>query len=141
MSERISCCTVVENEQKEILLGIRKGNFRPGERCLPGGKLEDREELKKAAARELTEESSLVARELHFLGVVRELEEGKSTYVHFAFLCKDFEGTPRIVEPESCDGWEWFDPKDLPTNVVPYHRAVIDMYVNADSERLRDLIY
>ena len=46
--------------------------------------------------------------------------------VDFFFSCTTWQGEPRVVEPEKSGGLTWFALADLPDNVVPHERVVLD---------------
>lgn len=130
---------LVENDERKILLGRRKGSYRPGEYGPPGGKLEPDEEPKAAARRELIEEAGIDPEELEYIGIVIEGSVDGASYTKFGFLCRRYKGVPENMESDQCEGWEWFLPSELAENTIPEARAIIEMYLNPDSERVRDL--
>ena len=50
---------------------------------------------------------------------------GEETYYNIYFFIERFEGTPHIMEPEKCDGLDWFVVDKLPENMIPVRRADI----------------
>ncbi len=138
-SQPLGICTIVLNEDKtKVLMGIRKGKYKASFYGLPGGMLELEETLENGARRELFEETSIVADKLSYIGTVRELQ-GDNNFIHFVFCCSTFQGVPTLVEPEKCEGWEWIDLENVPENIIPGHKAAIDMYINSNSFRIRDI--
>ena len=111
----------------KILLGKRKNSYMSGFYGLPGGRIELSEKLVDGAKRELIEETGIKADSLEYVGVVRDFQDNYS-FTHFAFLCKDFNGEPKLSEPEKCEAWEWFNPKEIPENILPGHKAAIEMF-------------
>lgn len=120
----------------KLLMGRRRGGYMPGTMGLPGGRIERGEGIKEAVYRELKEEVGIRPLEFNFLGVVRN-DQRDSVFVHFIFVCVKFEGEIKNLEPEMCDGWDWFDFIDLPENILPGHKAGIQMYL--DGEEFKDL--
>jgi 8-oxo-dGTP diphosphatase len=97
-----------------VLLGRRRGAHGAGTWSPAGGKPEPGESPADAAARELREETGLVARELHPVGWTSDVfpEEGLHyVTLHHAVVA---DGEPRLLEPDKCEGWAWFDPDALP---------------------------
>ena len=100
----------------ELLLGKRKGNNGGGFWGLPGGHLEYNESMEGCARRELQEETGLTAKKLTFLHAVNDSRqyENDRHYVHFCFLAHGVVGESKLMEPEKCYEWRWFDLKKLP---------------------------
>jgi len=126
----------------KILLGKRKNAYKSGMWGFPGGRLEKTEPLMTCAVRELLEETGVHGNEFHYVGAVRELQGNKNergyNFIHFIFSCQDYSGTIETKEPDKCEGWEWFSLDALPKEILPGHKAAIDMYV--DKSLYKDLV-
>lgn len=133
-----TCVLLFSRKKEKILLGKRKNSYKAGQYGLPGGRVNTSEKLIDCAKRELFEETGLKADFLEYLGVIRDFQEGYS-FIHFAFLCKEFNGTPKVIELDKCEGWEWFGFNDIPPNTLPGHRAAIDIFLNTGLSTLRDV--
>ena len=92
----VSANALVVRDNK-ILLGKKKSGFAEGNWMLPGGKLEYYETVKSAAARELEEETGILALESKFTNVVydKDNDEGVPN-IHFAFLVTNFQNEPEV---------------------------------------------
>lgn len=103
-----------------VLLGQRApGRLHAGLWGLPGGRVEPGEALADAAARELHEETGLLARPdaLAPLGVTHyRTPEGRG--LSFFFLAEDLPGTPRALDATTAVTWA--DPDSLPGAVLPW---------------------
>lgn len=130
---------VVHPESQKILLGKRKNSYKAGYFGLPGGRVDYDELLPTGAARELLEETGLVSQDLSYLGVVREQQES-SQFIHFGFVTHDFQGVPTNVEPDKCEGWEWYDLESLPSPILPGHKGIIDIFRSPEKENVRDVL-
>lgn len=128
MPEKIGVVIIVLDKKKQkLLLGKRKNAYKAGMHGLPGGRMELKESLFDSAKRELKEETNIDVEELHYIGVIRELQE-TSTFIHFAFLCTNYKGEAENAEPGKCEGWEWFDPDEIPANILPGHKEAIEIF-------------
>lgn len=97
-----------------LLLGRRKGSHGAGHWSFPGGHLEFGEEVEACAVRELAEETGLKALSLKRGPWVNDIIEGKHYVTLYVFVDK-FEGDLQLLEPNKCEGWEWFNPHSLPS--------------------------
>ncbi|OGG04967.1 hypothetical protein A2Z33_06780 [Candidatus Gottesmanbacteria bacterium RBG_16_52_11] len=138
-SEPIGVVVTVINPTGSYLLGIRLNAYESGQYGCPGGRVNSSELLVDAAKRELFEETGLTALSMDFTGVVREFQK-TYTFIHFAFVCRLYKGNPVLKEPDKCRNWEWLESDSLPTNLLPGHRAAIDMTRKPRTPRFRDLI-
>jgi 8-oxo-dGTP diphosphatase len=98
-----------------ILLGERQGAHGSGQWAFPGGKVDPGEDAATTVARELTEETGLVATAVRPLAWTNDvfLAEGLH-YVTLHHLVDVDPGEPRLMEPDKCRGWGWFAWDALP---------------------------
>jgi 8-oxo-dGTP diphosphatase len=139
MSEKIGVFIVLVNQKNQVLLGKRKKSYKSGFFGCPGGRLHLTESLEDCARRELMEETGLKAKKLAYVGVVREIQEGY-TFVHFVFRCDEYDGKPVMMEPNKCEGWEFYEVDRLPLEILPGHRAGIAMMNYVESLGYVDLM-
>ncbi|MCF7865745.1 MAG: NUDIX domain-containing protein [Candidatus Pacebacteria bacterium] len=124
---KVAVNTFVLKDNK-ILLGKRKGTVGAGTYCVPGGHLEYAELANEGAIRELKEETGLVAKTMDFVNIANTILSAVdgSHYIHINFLVKAFDGEVKLMEPERCEGWDWFDMDDLPSNLFAPHKYLIE---------------
>lgn len=118
------------SDGKLLLLGKRKSVYGDGTWGLPGGHLELGESMLAAAARELKEETGLVAKKISFISLANNPREnqGNRHYIQLGFLAEGIEGEPKNLEPDRCEEWRWFDLNKLPEPIFHGHRKLIQLY-------------
>lgn len=112
----------------KILLGKRKNCFGAGEYGLPGGHLENNEKINEALSREILEETGIMCKSATFSNIVN-CPGTHGHYLQIGFVINDFEGELKLMEPEKCEGWEWFDFDNLPQNIFRTHKPQIEAYL------------
>jgi 8-oxo-dGTP diphosphatase len=122
------CVGVVIIKDGKVLLGKRKGSHGSGEYALPGGHLEYEESFKECTGRETLEETEIVIKNINFLCLATFCKHENRQDV-LAGLSADWEsGEPKIMEPNKCDGWGWYNLGDLPTPLFYPSGIIIDSY-------------
>ncbi len=124
-------------KNNKVLLGQR--HFDPakadselhgeGTWTLPGGKLEFQEELNEAGKREVLEETGIKANLSELISVSNDTVPDKH-FVTVGFLCTDFEGEPKVMEPDEITKWDWFDLDNLPAPLFSPSAKIIRNYLN-----------
>lgn len=107
---------IIENERGEILVGKRQGSHAPYY-SIPGGSLEPGETFEQAAVRECQEETGLQISNPIVINITNNLQTFEEFGIHFVSVnlyTTDFNGSPKVMEPEKCKGWEWVNPNQLP---------------------------
>ena len=98
---------------------------------MPGGKIDFGEKIADAARRELSEETGLAAKTLRIASIGNEIKDN-AHFVTVGFVCEDFEGEPKIMEPEEIEEWKWFQIDSLPENIFPPSRKLLQNYINKE---------
>ncbi len=125
---RIGVACVIQKNEK-ILLGKRKEAHGIGYWGMPGGHLEFREKVENCAKRELLEETGLKTLSLHVGPWVENIIEPKKTHYITIFVFIDsFVGKPALLEPNKCEGWKWFNWKNLPQPLYPSIPSAINKH-------------
>lgn len=106
-------------KEGKILLGKRKNSHGEGDWAVPGGHLEFGESIEACAARELAEETGLKATSIETGLWSNDVIDGNKHYITFFAVVKDFEGEPQLLEPDKCEGWQWFSLGALPPHLFP----------------------
>jgi len=123
-------------KDNKILLSRRYNTgYFDGSYSFPAGHLDGNETLKQAMIRETKEEIDVILdpEDLELIHVINRKIPGNER-VDFFFTTKKWQGELKIMEPDKCDDLSWFGLNNLPENVIPYIRQVIDSFMN-------DIIY
>lgn len=115
---RVGVGVMILNEKNQVLLGQRKASHGTGEWCFPGGHLEFGETIFQTAQREVKEETGLDVSEFELISVADELRYLKTDNKHYLNLgvkAVYAGGEPKVMEPEKCAEWKWFDLNNLPS--------------------------
>jgi 8-oxo-dGTP diphosphatase len=100
----------------KILLGKRKNAHGKGTWCLPGGHLEFNEEIEDCARREVMEEAGIKIKNIRFATITNDMFKKEGKHYITIFMLSDYDsGEVKIMEPEKCGRWEWFEWDSLPS--------------------------
>jgi 8-oxo-dGTP diphosphatase len=119
----------------KILLGKRSVNPEKassflnaeGTWTLPGGKMNFGESFEDVARREVEEETGMEVKNLKMVSVTNDVDEN-AHFVTIGFLCKDFSGEPKTMEPEEITEWKWFQLENLPSQIFFISEKMIKNY-------------
>lgn len=120
-----------ENNKAEILLQRRYNTgYMDGFYDMAcSGHVEKGESLTHAIKRESLEEIGIKIDEKDLV-FAHLLHRFNDDYINVFFKVKKYIGTPKIMEPNKCDDLNWFDINNLPDNVIPNNRNVIECIKN-----------
>ena len=123
---------IVENEQGEILLQLRKDNHCWG---YPGGSVELDEVVEDAVKRELFEETGLIANELKLFGVFSGMDMhyiypngDEVSNIDIVYVCSSYSGVLKKQKDEVID-LKFFPLSDLPENLSPPNIKALKEYI------------
>lgn len=119
------------NPKRQLLLGLRKSRHGNGTWCPPGGHMEFGETNEQAAIREAKEETGLEInpQDVSLAGVTNDFyHESNKHYITLHLASHNYSGTPAVMEPDKCAGWQWFDLDSLPENMMLSARNFLQKY-------------
>ncbi|MBD3837952.1 NUDIX domain-containing protein [Brevundimonas sp.] len=111
----VGCGLVIRRPDGHVLLCRRMKPPEAGHWSIPGGKVDAMEPSAQAARREAEEETGLRIGAVDPLCVTEEiLTDDGQHWVSLMYLARDFDGEPRLMEPDALSALGWFDPVDPP---------------------------
>ncbi len=137
-TDHLVAWVVVPRDDGRLLLARRDGvSYGSGLWGLPGGHVEDDEELARGAARELREEVGVLAdiADLEPIGVTRYVDtDVRGT--DFFFRARRWRGHPAPLS--ECSQVGWFDPAALPDDALPWLASALQRHL-VDGQWLGDV--
>jgi len=122
---KVGIAVVIERNNK-ILLGKRKGSHKSGFWAVPGGHLEFNETLEECAMREVLEETGLAINNIRKDTFTNDIMEDEGKHYITCFVRADCEtGEPKIMEPDKCEEWGWFDWDNLPSPLFSKYKEIL----------------
>lgn len=115
--------------QKRVNTGTKDGFYDVG----TAGHVEEGESMSQAMARELKEEIGLIvdAQNLVFSSMMhKRYKDTNVPYFNGYFIVDNYEGTPKILEPEKNAELIWVSLDNLPGDLIEDRKIAIDNYLN-----------
>ncbi|MCR6499570.1 NUDIX domain-containing protein [Shinella sp. CPCC 101442] len=117
-------CGLALLREDKVLLYRRLQAPEAGSWNIVGGKVDHMERAKDAARREAEEESGLAIGAVDFLCISEQIiAEERQHWLSLIYVCRDFSGEARVVEPEKLPEFGWFPLDALP---APLSRFAAD---------------
>lgn len=125
-------CEAFIRKDSSILLGLRKNCFGEGTWGLPGGHLEFQEKIIEAVHRELIEEIGVdfPINDIFLTTIVDDIDKNSDRhYIHCSFEVKYDGQEIKLMEPDKCSEWKFFDLQTLP-EIFPPHIPILKNYLS-----------
>ena len=55
-------------------------------------------------------------------------DSGGRTYYDMYFIVSEYDGIPKIMEPDKCSELKWFKINDIPNDIMDIRKIVLDNY-------------
>lgn len=119
-------------KEEKVLLSRRfNTGWMDGQYSLIAGHLDGNEKASIAMIREAFEEAGIKIDNNDLIPVkVVHRHSADDEYIDFFFITKKWEGEPKIMETDKCDDLSWFAISELPENILPHVRQVLESYRN-----------
>lgn len=130
---------VIVKKDGLVLLGKRKNSYGDGTWSFPGGHLEFGERIEDCAIREVSEEAGISIKNLKRETFMDDVSKSEGQHYVTLFVSADFDkGESRILEPDKCEEWKWFELDQLPE---PLFLPVANLIKHGIAMHARDIIY
>ena len=121
----------------KVLLGRRHKDTKKADSELhgegtwtcPGGKLDFGEKIVDTIKREVFEETKIKINNPKLISVTNDVVSD-AHFVTLGFFCKDFEGEPKVMEPDEIIEWRWFPIDNLPKPMFFPSTKLINNYLS-----------
>jgi 8-oxo-dGTP diphosphatase len=101
---------IVRRGDGKVLVCKRLRAPEAGHWSIVGGKIDMMELAGESARREANEETGLTIGRVDLIGVVEAILENENQHwVSLIYLTDDFDGEPRLTEPDKHADWQWID--------------------------------
>lgn len=106
---------VIVIKDGKFLLGKKKGVHGEGSWSFPGGHLEFGESLENCAIREVVEETGIKIKNIRKFSYTNDIFFKENKHYITCFFLADYDsGDVKILEPNKCEKWDWFEWENLP---------------------------
>lgn len=122
------CVGVMTFKNGKVLLGKRKGSHGNGEYSFTGGHLEYGESFEECGIRETQEEAGIKIKNIKFLCLANYSRHDNRQDILVGLIADWESGEHKIMEPEKCEGWDWYDLDNLPTPIFYPAQVLINSY-------------
>lgn len=114
----------------KVLMGKCRGSHGEGEYAFPGGHLEYMESFEECARRETLEECGIEVENIRFLLLANVRKYSPKHYVHITVIADWKNGELKLLEPEKCESWDWYNLNDLPEPMFEFCTLSFESFKN-----------
>lgn len=126
VSNFIDANMILRKDGKIVFVLRKNTKWMSGYYCLPAGKVNQDETFSRAAIREAREEVGVLINQEDVRHVHTMHRREGSDWVSMFFEASAWKGNIQNTEPYIHASVDWLDPKNLPKNIVPSVRFVIE---------------
>lgn len=130
----IICASYLFLLQDNKILLLRRFNtgYEDGNYSVPAGHVDEEEAVLDALIREVKEEIDIDINKtnIELSNVMhRRASETNDERLDFFFVCDNWGGKVKNMEPHKCDDLNWFNINQLPDNIIPYIQDAISNHI------------
>ena len=133
-----AACVILKKDNQILLHKRQNTGFQDGTYSIIGGGVDGNETVRQAAIREIKEEIGVNVKKedlkiIHVLHTKSERPDDPSgECVVFFFETEKWDGEPKNMEPEKHECIKWFDVNNLPENLMPTGKQILDKVKEGD---------
>ena len=118
----------LERDEKILLHQRANTGYMDGMYQMPAGHVDPGEVPSQAIIREAMEEIGITILPKHVsIQLISSRVNEHNSYYDFFFTASEWSGEPQIMEPDKCTDLQWFALDNLPTNIIPYNKDIIEL--------------
>lgn len=125
---------ILFKDNKVLLLRRFNTGYEDGKYSMIAGHVDPGETFSQTIIREAKEEGGIILNpDMLEVAHVMHRDSGcdeQNERVDVFFVAKEWSGEIKNMEPSKCDDLTWFDLDDLPDNVIPYIKHVLESINN-----------
>lgn len=115
-------------KDSKVLLGKRKGSHGENEYAFPGGHLDYMETIEDCAKRETIEETNIKIKNVRFQFLANVRKYKPKHYIHIGVVADYKSGKVRIMEPDKCERWDWYNLNSPPRPLFKMTKLAFDSH-------------
>ena len=127
------------NKDGHVLLGRRHADpekadselHGEGTWTMPGGKVIFGENFREATKREVLEETGLIINSIKLVSLGDDIVHD-AHFITAGFLCEDYSGEVKVMEPDEIVEWKWFSLDELPKPLFFPSEKVLKNYTSGE---------
>jgi ADP-ribose pyrophosphatase YjhB (NUDIX family) len=124
---------ILVKEGKILLLRRYNTGWQDGNYTLLAGHVDGNESIAETMSREALEEAGIDIKPAD-LNVVHTMHQiGDREYIDFYLVARQWQGNPKIMEPDKCDDMQWFKQDQLPASILPTLKQALQCYLNKET--------
>jgi len=116
--------------KQHVLVGKRLSHPGTGKYEFPGGFIDHLESFEQCAKREVLEETGVTIKNVRFLRLLSMKDYSPMHFIDVGLVAEWEGGEPTDREPDSSQGWSWYDIDNMPEPLFVSKLGLVEAYKN-----------
>ena len=116
--------------KQHALVGKRLSHPGTGKYEFPGGFIDHMESFEESAKREVFEETGVTIKNVRFLRILSMRDYSPMHFIDVGLVAEWDDGNPTDKEPDSSQGWDWYDMDNMPEPLFISKLGLVEAYKN-----------